>query len=152
VRPPSLAKASDGKEDDYGDSRQQLLNDLPQPQVGFVSRWFPKVRRGPKDGALHPIILGVRGRDNKHRGPGASLASADAREYFNTAHFRKIQVEKKQLRTASVGVSIDAGDESDGLLAILHQMKFNVQIMGRDRLSDQEHVSRVVLNQYDRGR
>ncbi len=128
------------------------MNDFSQLQVRFVSGRFPKIRRCPESSALRPIPLGVGGRNDEDRRPGTSLALTDVREYVHTAHFRKIQVEKEQLRTAGIGVGINARDKSDGLLAIFHQVKFNVQLAGGDRLFNQEHVGRVVLNQYDWGR
>lgn len=128
------------------------MNDYAQLQIGVVPGWFPKVRRCPKSSTLRSIIRGVRGRDDEHRGTGAFLALADVREDFDSAQLRKIQVEKKQLRTASQGVRIDPRYESDGLLTILQQMKFDVQAMCRDRLPHQEYVRRVVLNQDDGGR
>ena len=73
-----------------GGSRQQLLDRLAEFQVGFISRWFPKVSRRPKSGALLSVIRGVRGRDNNNRSPAASLAFADVREHFHAARFWKI--------------------------------------------------------------
>ena len=50
-----------------------------------------------------------------------------------------------------MGVSINLRNESDGLLAIFHQVQVNVQVMSGDRFFDQEYVSLIVLNQYDAG-
>lgn len=114
--------------------------------VLHVTRWLQKILRAQT--VRHRAVdRRVRRTDHQRRNVLELLTCPQAPENLESVHLREVQVQQDKMGAHCAQILFGCRDNVEGLLAIHRNAQFQGQFFLTDRLSYQQGVGEIILDQ-----